>query len=306
MPPADPPAVSPLPYPRCRPRARQDARWWGGYRGNGFHAAIEGLRGESVSDGDQGHVRLLAKRKAKAKRAVSGQVADEKVRQRLAIFLRFLVLDTERGHLGIPLVIVAVFDDLAIGVDANTIPICAILGLRFRLLVLRTDETALDAGLPVMGEDNEHAAARDVVGIVGMTQAINALDLGFQFFETLIDVIGQFIGAVVLLGQGIISGLRRFACGLVLRRQRYRLRVIPAQTMCMRKVDMDRNPFPALRLNRGSDTLQLFQHKLVQKGGILIEAAAILREQVADGNAAGLGVGFRADEDRAPIRHRRG
>ena len=46
----------------------------------GVHAAIEGLRGKRMGDGDQRHVRLLAQRKAKAQRPVRGQVADEKVR----------------------------------------------------------------------------------------------------------------------------------------------------------------------------------------------------------------------------------
>jgi hypothetical protein len=50
------------------------------------------------------------------------------------------------------------------------------------LLVLGPDETALDAGCP-SGQHDKHAAARDLVGIVGMTLGVDALDLGFKLPE---------------------------------------------------------------------------------------------------------------------------
>ena len=53
-----------------------------------------------------------------------------------------------------------------------------------------------------------------------------------------------------------------------------------------------------------SATPQLLDDKPVEQRHILVIAAAILREQVAEDRAACLGVGFRADEDRAAIRRR--
>lgn len=60
------------------------------------HATIEGLRGERMDDGNQGHVRLLAKGEPQAKRAMRGQ-ADEKVGRRCAVFLRIFVRSSGRG-----------------------------------------------------------------------------------------------------------------------------------------------------------------------------------------------------------------
>jgi len=51
-----------------------------------------------VGDGDQRHVRLFAKGETQAKRLMGGQVTDEKIGNRLAVFLRFLVLGVQRGN----------------------------------------------------------------------------------------------------------------------------------------------------------------------------------------------------------------
>ncbi|MDG5972158.1 hypothetical protein JAGODDHD_02920 [Sphingomonas paucimobilis] len=153
--------------------------------------AIEGLRGKGMDNGDQGHVRLLAKGETQGKGAMGGQVADERVRQGLAVFLRFLVLGVERGNVVPVLVIFAVFpDDFAIGVDAHPVDdgaaVCAFGFLRLRGLVLGTDETALDAGFPIMVQNHENAASRDLVWIVGIAQPVDPLDLGFKLRKTLI------------------------------------------------------------------------------------------------------------------------
>jgi len=100
-----------------------------------------------MGDGDERHVRLLAKREAQAKRPVSGQVADEKIGQRLAVVLRLLVLGLECGNMVPVLVIFAVL------VDANTIDdgFAVFRFVGFRDLVLGPNEAALDAGFPGMG-----------------------------------------------------------------------------------------------------------------------------------------------------------
>ena len=49
----------------------------------GFPAAIEGLRGERMGDGDERDLRLFAKRKAQAQRPMGGEVTGEKIGNRL-------------------------------------------------------------------------------------------------------------------------------------------------------------------------------------------------------------------------------
>ena len=81
----------------------------------GVRAAIEGLRGERMGDGDQGHVRLLAKGEAKPEGPVRGQVADEDVRQRLAVSVLFLVRASPNR---LPVALLAVRPSLIVGVAA--------------------------------------------------------------------------------------------------------------------------------------------------------------------------------------------
>src|SRR5258708_2272629 len=81
---------------------------WADFEAVGFSTLIEGLRGKRMGHRDKGDVRLFAKRKAKPKRPMTGQVANEKVRQRLADVLRFFIVPT------IGIRTAAGFDDLAI------------------------------------------------------------------------------------------------------------------------------------------------------------------------------------------------
>ncbi len=64
---------------------------------------------------------------------------------------------------------------------------------------------------------------------------------------------------------------------------------------------MGLGPFPTLGLHLRRDGAQLFQGELVEQGRVLEIAAAILGEQVAEDHAAGLLVGFGADEHRPPV-----
>ena len=73
------------------------------------------------------------------------------VRQRLAVFLRFLVLGMRLRN--VVLITVAVFDGLAITIEAYPVDDgFAILGyFRLRGFVLGPDEAAFDAGFSIMG-----------------------------------------------------------------------------------------------------------------------------------------------------------
>lgn len=216
--------------------------------------------------GDKRHVRLLAKGETQGHGAMRRQVANERVRQRLAAFLRFLILGISLGD--VVLIAVAVFDDLAITIDAHpvddgfAVPGC----FRLRCFILGPDETALDAGFAVMGQDNEHAAARDLLRLVGMTQRIDPLDLRFKL--PAVHVVGQFVMAVIFRCQAVKFVLRDVVSGGVFCRKLHRMRIGTAHAVRVGKVDMDGNPLPALGLlNLRRDPFELFDDKPVQQGG---------------------------------------
>ncbi|TCL96644.1 hypothetical protein C8J38_1011006 [Rhizobium sp. PP-WC-2G-219] len=129
-----------------------------------------------------------------------------------------------------------------------------------------------------MGEDDEYAATGNLVRIIGVTQGVDTLDLGFQLPEPLVHLVGQFVGAVILLGQGVVFSQRDGIGRLVFFRLRHRMRIGAAKAVAVRIVDMDRGPLPTfLGLHALRDPRQLLDDRPVQQTGILIEAAAIRR-----------------------------
>lgn len=75
-------------------------------------AATKSLRGQRIDHGDKRHIRLLTKGETQPHFSMRCQVADEWVRQRLVVFLRFLHLSLGCGSIAV--ILVAVFDNLAI------------------------------------------------------------------------------------------------------------------------------------------------------------------------------------------------
>lgn len=66
---------------------------------------------------------------------------------------------------------------------------------------------------------------------------------------------------------------------------------------------MDLRPLPPLSfLQGGRFASELCHHKQVEKRHVLEIAATVLGEEVAEDRATHLGIGFRADKDRAAIR----
>lgn len=112
---------------------------------------------------------------------MGGEIADEKVRQRLSRIPDILVLGLERGTC--PLVLVSLVpDDLPILVDGHAIHFIggAFRVLRLRRFLLDTHEATLDAGCAVMVEDDEHPATRDLVDVIGVALGVDPFDLGFK------------------------------------------------------------------------------------------------------------------------------
>jgi hypothetical protein len=61
-----------------------------------------------------------------------------------------------------------------------------------------------------------------------LTLRLKPLDLGFKLAETRIDIIRQFLGALMLLRQAVELGLCGIQGSLIFRRQFHRLRISPA------------------------------------------------------------------------------
>lgn len=121
-----------------------------------------------MDHGDKRHIRLFVKGEAQAERAMGGQVADEKVRQRLTRVSGVLVV-----RLGFGILAVSLADDFAILRDAHTLHV-----LRSRGLVFGADEASFDSGRAVMVQDDiaefgfakaEIAEAEQTVGVFGIS-----------------------------------------------------------------------------------------------------------------------------------------
>ncbi len=107
-------------------------------------------------------------------RATSGQVADERVRQRLA---------------RIP--------GLFLGLIVGFVAALGVLRFRLRGLVFGTDETALDPNIAIMADNDERAAARNVVWIEGMAFDVQPVDFGFELRKARIHLVRK-VGIGVL------------------------------------------------------------------------------------------------------------
>jgi hypothetical protein len=88
-----------------------------------------------------------------------------------------------------------------------------------RLFVRGPDETPFDPHGPVVIEDHERAAARDVLGVVGLPLRFQPFDLGLKFTEPYVHIIGKFIGGLVLFGEAVELGLCRLKGRVVFRRK---------------------------------------------------------------------------------------
>src|SRR5712671_704009 len=164
-----------------------------------------------MGDGDDDDLRLLAQSEAKPEGAVRSEVADQDVRQRLVI-VGVLVLPVEALTPGCIV-------RTASAVLMNSVTALAfaahIMRIRLRLLVLGSYKAALDAHGAVMVEDDKGPATGDVGGIVGLTLGLKPLDLGLKLAETRINLIRQFLVALVLRRQAVELGLRGIQSRLI-------------------------------------------------------------------------------------------
>jgi hypothetical protein len=107
----------------------------------------------------------------------------------------------------------------------------------------------------------------------------------------------------MLFREGVKLTFHIIQGGLIFRRQFYRLRIYPAQTVAVGVVEEDLRPFPALCLHHRVGFAAQFSHdQHIEQRHILEITAAILSKEVAQDRTPHLGVLFRADKDRAAVR----
>lgn len=99
----------------------------------------------------------------------------------------------------------------------------------------RTDEAAFDTHGAIVIKDNESAAARDIVGIVGGPPCLQPLDFGLKLAEPGVYVVGKFIGRLMLFGQVVEFRVGGGKARLIFRRQHHRVWVRPAHAVGVRK-----------------------------------------------------------------------
>ena len=260
--------------------------------------AIEHLQDEGMKRRCERQRRIGGKRIAKRQRPLRGEVEHQPVRQwpdRLvflflssAVACRPAVSDDARGRLAVGIVDAALFIGLAI------------LGIRYRL-VLGPDEATLDAQFSVGPERDEDTGAGDFIGFVDDGSVVQRIELGAELLEPVFHL------PVVVLGFGIfgielvVFGLDGVMPGKLVRAWLPRLAIdaTHAGGVAVWKVDCRVDPLPAFLLQGFGVDLEFFEDKLLEQGRILVPAAAILIEQIAQDDAAGLLVRVGADIDRA-------
>lgn len=164
-------------------------------------------------------------------------------------------------------------------------------------LVLRPDEAAFDAKPAIGVEHDEGADARHLGGIMDVRAVVQGIELGAELLDLLVVVRSLRIFGI----EFVVFGLQCIMLGQLLPRHLGGLAIDAAQAggVAIGKVDGRLHPLPALALQGFGIGLQLREHELFEQRRILEPAAAILLEQIAQDDAAGLLIGFGADIDGA-------
>ncbi len=185
--------------------------------------------------------------------------------------------------------------------DAST-P-CPISGSDCGRLVLRPDIAAVDRE-PSFGIDaDEDAGAGDLGRIVDHGPVFERHQCRFDLAETLIDLVGQFVGVLVVGFELGLLGVERVDGRLLLGGEigRFALQFAQAAGVAVGEIDGDRDPLPALRGDRLGLRRQLLGDETIEQGDILQPAAIVVLEQIAQDAAACLLVGVEPDELRAAV-----
>lgn len=161
-------------------------------------------------------------------------------------------------------------------------------------LVLRPDEASFDAKPAIGVEHDEGAGARHLGGIMDVRAVVQGIELGAELLELPFNLLVVVRSLRIFGIELVVFGLQCIMLGQLLRRHLGGLAIDAAQAggVAIGKVDGRLHPLPALALQGFGIGLQLREHELFEQRRILEPAAAILLEQIAQDDAAGLLIGF--------------
>ena len=122
--------------------------------------------------------------------------------------------------------------------------------------------------------------------------------------EADVDLVGKFVGVLILVLELRVLGLKRFDRRLLLGRDVFRrtLELPKTVVVAVGEADSDLDPLPALGRNGLGFGLQLLGDETLQQRHVLQPTAIVALEQVAQNCAAGGFIGRDADELRALVR----
>ena len=169
-----------------------------------------------------------------------------------------------------------------------------------RRLVLGPEIAALDLQLAITINTDECAGAGDLLRVVDDGPVLEGIECRLDLGETPIDLLGQILVAFLEIALFDLLELRPqgFAAGVLLVGQRLRFAHDAAQagSVAIGEVRSDLDPVPALGLDCLGLGRELLGDKLLQQRHILEPAFVILREQVAEHDAASFLIGREPDE----------
>ncbi len=162
-----------------------------------------------------------------------------------------------------------------------------------RGFVFGPDEAALDLQRPVGVEADEHSGTPDLGRVEPQRSIVEGRDGGLQLAKTLVDLLRQFVGAVILLVQRVEFRLqhlirRLFICASI---ERLTPQAPEPIGMAVLEVERSRDPEPAFTGDRLGLDLQLFVDQSLEHRRILQPATPIVGEEVAHHDAAGRLIG---------------
>ena len=258
-----------------------------------------------MQDGAEGDVRMGGDGVPERDGAMGGKLGQEPFRQRLDRIAVVIVLGRDRVE-------AAVEDDCRDAGSAGHRRL-ARHGRGFLVLigpvliggglVFGADIAALDVEAAVAIQADENAGPRNLGRVEPDGAIVERLDLGFEFAETLIDLVGQLVGLGVLRLERVEFRLQGGAARgfLLAHLDGFAFELAQAVGVAVGEIDGDRDPFPAFGGQGLGFLLQLVLDQAVEQGRVLQPAAAIVLEKIAGELAAGRLIGLDADKRGAAV-----
>ena len=240
--------------------------------------------------GEEGDIGMLAERVAQSQRSMGRQLGHQAVGDRLQAIV-FLGL---RCRLDVHSEVIV----LMLRARRDGTHAVFELGIDFwlnRPFVFGADIAALDAQVARSVDADEGAGARDLRGIEDHRPIVEARERRLELPEPFVHLFGQFVGIVISFLQPVELGLERVAGRLYLLGVRELLAAeAGAGRKCGRRGSQARPRSTSSLRRRSSRTAarSFSATSMSRQADILQPAAVVTLEQVAQDDAAGLGIGI--------------